>query len=630
MLDNIDLRTYKLTKLASEIEDTLAPLVYSQIQEQLPDIFDKIIGLELVEEENNGTKCLVIVSFNISGNYFIMPIIYLNGILKPLILLYNVKSQLFLPATKKIISFLNKPPVGVGAESVPDNKLSNAVSNPNLMMMLKYPLLSKYANLKSIFEQIFDYPSFKSLYKNASNKTKLAFLRKISADKNLALDVLTYYPEVKNIDIKNETKANEIKGKQTNVIYDPSPEYPTEINEAIYRFGYYIDVGDDLTTDVEPELITSNIKFMNPVKSGTYNLITSEGDLLCSWCLVGNNDVYVVDPETLNTSVFPRKSNLLLGEFISDDLCDLFENCIPICKVTKGTYIPIDHNGNIMEPPVYFEDGDISSYRKKIIINPKTTIEINELHDVIIFNKNTPALNIKLTNAFLPGNFNDYFRQLQKKQNVETVILNKEADDRYTLLDIDNHELFNKTTKEAFLNLVLDYKIQPKKAIDMMKKRGSFYLIKAADPKMVFPTLEITSHPDIRPPSPPSNYDPNVPGPAGMSIYLAPEAEPNKVEDDAKFGLAAANSGISKVLDSALIGILANSDNDLERNKEMLPILHKATHMLGVTLFSMWWKPNAYNDSFITEEFYSLEQNLLDVFKKLGEIALTITLNRKL
>ena len=64
--------------------------------------------------------------------------------------------------------------------------------------------------------------------------------------------------------------------------------------------------------------------------------------------------------------------------------------------------------------------------------------------------------------------------------------------------------------------------------------------------------------------------------------------------------------------------------------KQIIPILNKAIHHLGVHYFDLCWNTDDYSKDYTSEELYDLEQTVLDTLKNLQDIAISLVQRKRL
>jgi hypothetical protein len=186
--------------------------------------------------------------------------------------------------------------------------------------------------------------------------------------------------------------------------------------------------------------------------------------------------------------------------------------------------------------------------------------------------------------------------------------------------------------KESFRHLILDKNLTKKSALELLDKTGKYYLLDTELVKKAFsetpremPFWDVSnrllpSYSGI--PVPTDDYY------TGNNVNGNPNGGTRTVQEDVNLLMNASQTGDQNIFDASVLGVLG--DNNDEKLKEIIPVLTEATHLVGTLLYSLWWNLDEYKEEFTTDELYEMEQSLLDVFKKLGDITLKFTLRKKL
>lgn len=565
--------------MSKQIEDSLAPIVYSQLQDQLPELFKYLIGFQLLDQKNDGARSLGLLAFNINGKHFYMPAFYINGYLKPLILLYSYEKGNFLPAIKKVIDMLLKPHLGFDVEPIEQNAFQDVISLPRMQLPLS---LGKYAALN--LEKVLD------------THITAEFIDFMKSDRELLRKTAELHPELleKIIKYGSPTKSNLTKkSADITIIDEPSPDYSAEDNLRLYR-GDVLVQNDTRSDFTHPVLVEDNIVYGPPAKNGKYKILDDNSKFLKKWVILHPTDssqCYVIDGDTLECEPCGVKD--LLAIPIEPNLDNLLSKTVPMGEMSKGVHYILMNYHNKTTHIFEYNDG----INKTFTLNPHTTDEISiKDPDNIVISRDLRALPVVRTCcSFCPGTF----KQLNNKvrtMGAEELTIDKEASFR------DNMKL-----------LILKHNIKEADARAMIERGGRYRLVKSA-------FSPVTQHEEQEiPRRMPSNPE-----------RRTPDVNFSNQKNDINFAMRASRTGNSNIFDAALLGILSKSQNDTERVKSILPIINQVIHSLGTILFMLWWNPDSYAKEFSTDDLYELEQSVLSTFKELGSISVDLTLVKKL
>lgn len=623
---------------SQQIEDSLAPLVYSQLQDQAPKLHEHLLGFQLVAEENEGKKCLGILAFNIFGKHYFICAFYINGFLKPLIHLFDTDRKVFIPATERIIDAITKPKPGLGATVVPRDEYRRAISIPNLYEMSMPPIgFGKVAKqiVKSVDK---DYkPNFESEFAKADTGTKVAFLRKISKERNLVRAVAEKYPNViKEIENKKPDlvldKPVSTKKAELEFIEEPSKDLSVEDNQKIFSDGLLVRDKRAEFNALKPKFIEDGKTWGEPIDNGLYRMFDSEGKIIRMWVLKGAKGVdysksYLIDPDLLSYQEMPEN---LLCEKIEPDISNLMEDTIPMENMEIGKkYFLINPNikSNEFIGPISIQSQNRILYDCspiKFMFNPHTTETIDTFSDgsgTIVISKDVKALPVKdMEEPKRFGTFKEFMEVLYN-HGFDDISISKTAG-LYEIKNKDGIIKFSGFKNDTIMYLMKTEGLNFNDTKTAMDLCGDYFILKKAGfaSPVEEPTYEFIQE---NLPKIPDNYT--------TDIALNPYVDPSYGKDtDIQQAMQSAESGQTDVFDASLVGILAKSQNNVERLKEIIPILSKSIHSMGSLLFDIWWNPEDYSKDFTSDELYTMEQNVLECFKSQGDLALMITQRKKL
>ncbi len=320
--------------LNAQVEDSLAPLVYTKIQEEIPQLFDKLIGFQLIKTKNEGTQSLGMMVFAINGEHHFMPVFFSNGYLKPLILMYNYKSKKFKAATEKYIDKLMKINPGISASLVDKDAYNEARSSPDLRELIKPPILNKFGS-HNIFKKAGSYnvPIYSLVLKGMGkadygSKFMKSFIKKSSDvkkemtkilmnDDSIVEQVIIEYPEFmpairedKSIIYSNNPIPEPIAEL---IIKDfPSPENTIQENELLYNGELIVNDKRKVKSIVTPINVEDGLTYGGVTENGIYDVLSYNGKWKRMVCLLNG-----VDPSNnYGSSEENNLSDLLIGLFL--------------------------------------------------------------------------------------------------------------------------------------------------------------------------------------------------------------------------------------------------------------------------------------------------------------------------
>lgn len=566
--------------MGRDTESALAELVFVQLQDQIPNLYKFLTGFQVIEEQDGGQRVLGFLAFNVNNRNYYMPVFFINGYIKPLILLYNFETQMFIAATPKAITYLTKPHLGING--VP-------IRNDNFLTSLTSPTSNIQTKLSSLRITPIRVPKLDTLFKSAQDKYSI-LKRPAIMDK-----VACWHPEWLAFLYKPEQK----KVKQAELVIKdtPSEEYTPEENKTLYSGALIIE-------DNRPspkELVQIGLNWRTPDKDGMYALITDEGDIVKKYVFTNvlphssPKTILVYDPDTSEITYVNYKQ--LIGLPLADQPIETK----PLSEMVDGSEFIIVNKKGQCTTPVKYQDGKIIA-AQKYILNPRSSQEITEIDEgTMIISKDVAAVPVKLNqNFYMPGSVKDMLDTIPSKNKV---FIDYSPNGLYTI----KSGLYTKqgSFKQALVGLVADLGYSVPSSKTALKKCGVFINPDASE---TYESQTLPTKPDEKSPD---------------TLNL----NQNQILDIAD---RAAQSGSQTVFDAALLGILAKQQNTTEKIKVLLPQINQVIHGIGSQLFSLWWNTSKFSETYTVDEIYELEQSLLDVFKELTDISLTFMLKEKI
>ena len=129
-----------------QIEQTLADMAYEMLQASHPDLFENMVGFQLIDADDQGSKALGMFALKLGSSYAYIPAFFLNGALKPLEILYLKNKDSMVPLSQEWIDLALRDDVGVGySEKLP----SMGLSNPNLEIYATPPRTGRTVTAES-------------------------------------------------------------------------------------------------------------------------------------------------------------------------------------------------------------------------------------------------------------------------------------------------------------------------------------------------------------------------------------------------------------------------------------------------------------------------------------------------
>lgn len=275
-----------MEKLAASVDDefeqSFFQLAYERLQDKLNNLLPFLVGFEIVNKNDEGTKALGVFGFKSNnGQMMFVPAFFINGTVKGIDLLYSKNNEQFYPLNEDFAElFLKDEVTGIGDTSHEDrNEINQRMTPVNLEALSRPP---KTASIK--------HTSLLDFVEDGDKFVKKAFYKFFSEDKKFCESVLRFY------DLEKVAKALVIRPKQAEA--RPEPEIRlfkkgqdlSMLNDsqklAVLNDGYFIL--DKRAEDKKSKigLFKYTESFSNPSSSGFYSYITQRGSLRYGLVLV--------------------------------------------------------------------------------------------------------------------------------------------------------------------------------------------------------------------------------------------------------------------------------------------------------------------------------------------------------
>lgn len=119
-----------------QFETQLSNLAYSFLQDRAPALIDYVVGFQLVDKDDDGTKGMGVFGLRIGKEMAYVPAFYMNGEIKGIDMLYSVDADIFVPLTEEWVNyFINRKTAKIG-EPNGQTPMQRGVLNPRLIDIL--------------------------------------------------------------------------------------------------------------------------------------------------------------------------------------------------------------------------------------------------------------------------------------------------------------------------------------------------------------------------------------------------------------------------------------------------------------------------------------------------------------
>ena len=118
----------------TQFAQDFANLAFQFLQDRAPALMDYILGFEVVDRAENGTRAVGIFGFKIDGDYYYVPAFFMNSQVKGVDSILAKKTNSFVPLTEEWINYIiNRKANEIGSEAPKSDSTDNAADfeNPN-------------------------------------------------------------------------------------------------------------------------------------------------------------------------------------------------------------------------------------------------------------------------------------------------------------------------------------------------------------------------------------------------------------------------------------------------------------------------------------------------------------------
>ena len=134
-----------------EFEQAFFQLAYDKIQEKLFNLLPFLVGFEIVNKNDDGTKALGVFGFKSNnGQVLFVPAFFVNGTVKGIELLYSKNNEQFYPLSEDYAEmFLKDEVTGLGdATKENRNQINGKMAPTDLQNLVRPPQIGKRADIK--------------------------------------------------------------------------------------------------------------------------------------------------------------------------------------------------------------------------------------------------------------------------------------------------------------------------------------------------------------------------------------------------------------------------------------------------------------------------------------------------
>lgn len=114
-----------------QFEDDFGSLAYQFVQDRAPAMIPYLLGFEVVDRNEDGSKAVGIFGYKVDDDFYYIPAFFLNNQVRGVDMILNKKTNQFVPLTEKWIDFIvNKHSIRIGSPA--SNEVRDTMRNPDL------------------------------------------------------------------------------------------------------------------------------------------------------------------------------------------------------------------------------------------------------------------------------------------------------------------------------------------------------------------------------------------------------------------------------------------------------------------------------------------------------------------
>ncbi len=644
----------------SDFESSFADISYSKLQDEGRLLLPYNVGFEIVDKDDKETRAVGIYVFKINDLVLYAPAFYINGEVKPMVLLYLPKQEVFLPLTEEYINHILKKATQVLGNSVPlpsDNifmqpSLENLITPPRtgryVMASLKeesrlrpnilsefckeYPAdtLKIFTDNPSLLKQAHDFGILQNILKNIKSKPIVKPKKKLikEADDDFVIEVRKLPENERELALSNKfvivDKTNNLQQLYSN---DYTDRFFNPVENGIYSvidaYGNLLKCLIIINPKSLNEMYSVDGAFVYDLDNSNYTVVPTE-DI---WCTKEQEkDLDLNNPVALKNTTCGCQEYFLLSSdcldyragkasvpFVINNLVkgeSIFLDIIPVClgdlPLKDGINQGEDQETIPCNIKLYFTDSDSTNLTSigTAIIVPKSY----ELH--------------KCSGRILLGDTSNLRYRVMNLEKFSELKIRSDQIDHYVMYKSSNWKRVGGRDglAEELLNIGLNKNSIYDVMYDLTKNSRNEYLVKES---FLNPTYGYDTNYGL-----PVQYPTEYVSPVNPNqSFMPPTMYPTNNEQEmspADLGNSLAAIGDKDLFEHGVLALLAMNKDTFNTVSSYIPTLNAALDKLGRLLFLFWYKVNDFKKYYQIHEYNKYETILIDTFKNLGKIVLSI------
>lgn len=209
-----------------QLEQDFANMAFMFLRDRAQALMPYLLGFEVVEREEDGSRAVGIFGFKIADKYYYVPAFFVNNQIKGMDLLYSKSTNSFMPLRETWINhILNKATLRLGEGVSGLSGIRNDFETPNFEFLAEPPYGTKYAGINHLFtkDELLKMSSGKGLWANIHAKRKRGEEPAKPGDKD--------YPDAK--EWKKNTESKEKSASNVTSIVTDAFDVWNDLQDAV-------------------------------------------------------------------------------------------------------------------------------------------------------------------------------------------------------------------------------------------------------------------------------------------------------------------------------------------------------------------------------------------------------------
>lgn len=387
-----------------QMEQDFARLAYMFLQDRAAPLMRYLLGFEVVNREEDGSRAVGIFGFKIGKEYYYVPAFFMNNQIKGVDSIFSKRTNMFMPLQEDWINFIiNRQTIELGSGADGD-KIQKDFENPNFDFLSQPPVgpMGKISeaqtpwSLKEAWRQMHDQladalekdaefqrdwtglvcavarqdlPLEKTaegsaltrwLAEKGGPKAVSSFLGALTSNPKYANAALSFYPSVESLYVHEFAAGLMPKtAAKVTVVTEVNDYSDGATKKRIVRDGFAIKDDRPEAEKSEAYDIDYERHFSNPDASGTYQVLLKSGRTTKAWVFMPSNaaktEAAVVVEQDKNMyrlaepgAIYVRDSGT--GES-TGDVKDAYKEAVELSEMAIGdVYVLVDDKGHATGP----------------------------------------------------------------------------------------------------------------------------------------------------------------------------------------------------------------------------------------------------------------------------------------